>query len=173
MKNIILLIISITLSYCLAQKDTTQLSPDKYDYRNLRTADKLVKMKSYYNAIDKYKEFYQKYPTQQDIGYKLGFAYFITRDYKNAVLVLSEYLGDSKIKKTPPNPTATAPARVKTANGWHRVQGAVGPERLESGWWRGQSSRRDYYRIITHLGCWWWIYRDLNSGEWFLHGIFD
>lgn len=101
MKNIILLIISITLSYCLAQKDTTQLSPDKYDYRNLRTADKLVKMKSYYNAIDKYKEFYQKYPTQQDIGYKLGFAYFITRDYKNAVLVLSEYLGDSKIKKTP------------------------------------------------------------------------
>lgn len=74
---------------------------------------------------------------------------------------------------TPPIAVATAPARVKTANGWHRVQGAVGPERLESGWWRGQSSRRDYYRIITHLGCWWWIYRDLNSGEWFLHGIFD
>ncbi len=72
-----------------------------------------------------------------------------------------------------PDPQATAPARIKTANGWHRVLGAVGPERLESGWWKGQSARRDYYRIITHLGCWWWIYRDLNSGEWFLHGIFD
>jgi protein ImuB len=69
--------------------------------------------------------------------------------------------------------TASAPARVKTANGWHRVMGAIGPERLESGWWKGQSARRDYYRIITHLGCWWWIYRDLNSGKWFLHGIFD
>lgn len=69
--------------------------------------------------------------------------------------------------------TASAPSRVKTANGWHQVEGAIGPERLESGWWKGQSSRRDYYRIITHLGCWWWIYRDLNSGKWFLHGIFD
>lgn len=101
MKNIILLIISIAFFYSQAQKDSIQLRPDKYDYRILRSADKLVKMKSYYNAIDKYKEFYAKYPNQQDIGYKLGFAYFITRDYKNAVLVFSEYLGDSKIKKTP------------------------------------------------------------------------
>ncbi|MFO0940460.1 MAG: hypothetical protein U0930_06795 [Pirellulales bacterium] len=72
-----------------------------------------------------------------------------------------------------PEPQAVAPARIKTANGWHRVLGAVGPERLESGWWKGASARRDYYRIITHLGCWWWIYRDLNSAEWYLHGIFD
>jgi protein ImuB len=68
---------------------------------------------------------------------------------------------------------AAAPARIKTANGWHQVMGAIGPERLESGWWKGQSARRDYYRIITQLGCWWWIYRDLKSGNWFLHGIFD
>lgn len=70
-------------------------------------------------------------------------------------------------------PLAAAPSRIKTVNGWHRVVAAVGPERLESGWWRGESSRRDYYRIITHQGCWWWIYRDLNAGRWFLHGIFD
>jgi protein ImuB len=68
---------------------------------------------------------------------------------------------------------AAAPAQIKTANGWHRIESTIGPERLESGWWRAASVRRDYYRVITHQGCWWWIYRDLNSGQWFLHGIFD
>ena len=68
---------------------------------------------------------------------------------------------------------AVAPARVKTSSGWHQVVAACGPERLESGWWKGASCRRDYYRIVTHLGCWWWIYRDLNAGRWYLHGLFD
>lgn len=47
-----------------------------------------------------------------------------------------------------------------------------GPERLESGWWRGPSMRRDYYRIETGDGAWWWIYRDLATGHWFVHGMF-
>lgn len=68
---------------------------------------------------------------------------------------------------------AAAPARIKTANGWHEVIDACGPERLESGWWKGPSSRRDYYRIVTHQGSWWWIYRDLNNSLWYLHGLFD
>ncbi len=75
--------------------------------------------------------------------------------------------------QTATRPLAVAPARVKTANGWHQVIHACGPERLESGWWRGPSCRRDYYRIITHQGSWWWIYRDLNTGKWYLHGLFD
>ncbi len=48
-----------------------------------------------------------------------------------------------------------------------------GPERLESGWWRGPSIRRDYFRVESEHGAWWWIFRDLQSGNWFLHGIFD
>lgn len=68
---------------------------------------------------------------------------------------------------------AAAPVRVKTANGWHEVVDSCGPERLESGWWKGPSCRRDYYRIITHQGSWWWIFRDMNAGQWFLHGVFD
>lgn len=56
--------------------------------------------------------------------------------------------------------------RMRVLNHW-------GPERLESGWWRGPSMRRDYYRIETNDGAWWWIYRDLsNKGHWFLHGMF-
>lgn len=48
-----------------------------------------------------------------------------------------------------------------------------GPERLESGWWRGPSVRREYFRVETEHGAWWWIFRNLNSHQWFLHGVFD
>ncbi len=48
-----------------------------------------------------------------------------------------------------------------------------GPERLESGWWDGQDTRRDYYVVRTARGETWWVYRDLGrGGAWFRHGIF-
>ncbi len=73
----------------------------------------------------------------------------------------------------PPRNLATAPARFHYQQVWHHVLEATGPERLESGWWKGPSVRRDYYRIATDKGGWWWIYRDLNNGQWHLHGLFD
>lgn len=45
------------------------------------------------------------------------------------------------------------------------------PERIESGWWDGADARRDYYFVRAANGARWWIYRDLVSGEWFLHGL--
>lgn len=70
--------------------------------------------------------------------------------------------------------TASAlPVQVRYQAIWYKVLQAVGPERLESGWWRGPSVRRDYYRIEVEHGNWWWIYRELRSEEWFLHGAFD
>lgn len=56
---------------------------------------------------------------------------------------------------------------------WHTVTSQLGPERLESGWWRGPSCRRDYYRFITTDGSWWWLFRDMTDNSWFLHGKFD
>lgn len=56
---------------------------------------------------------------------------------------------------------------------WHEVVETVGPERLESGWWKGPSSRRDYYRFATRHGSWWWLFRDLNNNRWYIHGAFD
>lgn len=47
-----------------------------------------------------------------------------------------------------------------------------GPERIETGWWYGPCIRRDYYRVETSLG-WWWIYRDLTTQDWMLHGRFS
>jgi protein ImuB len=45
-----------------------------------------------------------------------------------------------------------------------------GPERIESGWWRGASIRRDYYRVETTEGQRFWLFRRLADQTWFLHG---
>jgi protein ImuB len=54
----------------------------------------------------------------------------------------------------------------------HNIIKACGPERIESGWWSGASHRRDYYRIETDRGQWWWIYHDLAHDKWYLQGSF-
>ena len=53
----------------------------------------------------------------------------------------------------------------QVVNGW-------GPERIETGWWRGPTVRRDYWRVETDTGQQLWIYRDLKIRKWFLHGMF-
>ena len=72
---------------------------------------------------------------------------------------------------------------------WIRLDGMIhqvvrhwGPERIETGWWKGPSIRRDYYRVETDRGRWWWIFRNLTSKtqasdassryRWMLHGRF-
>jgi protein ImuB len=45
-----------------------------------------------------------------------------------------------------------------------------GPERIETGWWRGRSVRRDYYQVETTTGARYWLYRHLRRRRWFLHG---
>jgi protein ImuB len=54
-----------------------------------------------------------------------------------------------------------------------RVVRSWGPERIETGWWRGPSLRRDYFRVETEAGMHVWVFRDLRSRRWFLHGWFD
>ncbi len=55
----------------------------------------------------------------------------------------------------------------------HEVAQAVGPERIETGWWRGQHVRRDYYHVDSTAGGGFWLFRDRLSGQWFVHGVFD
>ncbi|MCA9176126.1 MAG: DNA polymerase Y family protein [Planctomycetales bacterium] len=45
-----------------------------------------------------------------------------------------------------------------------------GPERIETGWWRGRSVRRDYYRVELRSGERLWLFRHIQTGQWFLHG---
>jgi protein ImuB len=55
----------------------------------------------------------------------------------------------------------------------HQVARRWGPERIQTGWWRGRDVRRDYYRIETSAGQRFWIFRRPSDGQWFLHGSFD
>jgi protein ImuB len=55
----------------------------------------------------------------------------------------------------------------------YRIAKSWGPERIQTGWWRGRYVQRDYYRVETAEGKRFWIFRELRSGNWFLHGAFD
>jgi protein ImuB len=53
-----------------------------------------------------------------------------------------------------------------------QVAHAAGPERLETGWWRGPDTRRDYFRVVTRDGQRFWMFKDLESRQWFVHGSY-
>jgi protein ImuB len=65
------------------------------------------------------------------------------------------------------------PARFRWLNAEHQVACAWGPERIETGWWRGSDVRRDYYVVETTAGARFWVFRRRDDGRWFLHGCFD
>jgi protein ImuB len=77
----------------------------------------------------------------------------------------------------PPAPVAVEANRAPTAFRWqgrrHAIARCRGPERIETGWWRGGIVRRDYYRVETAAGRRFWLFRDLVGGGWFLHGSFE
>lgn len=65
------------------------------------------------------------------------------------------------------------PASFSYRQTQHRVAHCLGPERIETAWWRGASVRRDYYRVETESGHWFWLFRDLRQCRWFLQGDFS
>jgi protein ImuB len=54
-----------------------------------------------------------------------------------------------------------------------QIRQSWGPERIQTGWWRGRSIHRDYYRVETTDGNQFWLFRNLLNRRWFLHGVFD
>ncbi len=65
------------------------------------------------------------------------------------------------------------PVTLRDAGQQYTIIHCWGPERIETGWWRGRSLRRDYYRVETDSGQRFWIFRQLTDGKWFLQGWFD
>jgi protein ImuB len=65
------------------------------------------------------------------------------------------------------------PLRIEWAGTSYRVVRSWGPERIETGWWRGEDVRRDYYVTATERGTRLWIFRRRDDERWFLHGSFD
>lgn len=65
------------------------------------------------------------------------------------------------------------PIRFRWRGRDYQVAHACGPERIETGWWRSSSVRRDYYCAETTGGSRFWLFRRLSDGAWFLQGTFD
>ncbi len=68
------------------------------------------------------------------------------------------------------------PIRFRWLGHFYEVAGWWGPERIETGWWRGEAPRkvrRDYYRVETTRGQHFWLFRRRDDARWFLHGEFD
>lgn len=79
-----------------------------------------------------------------------------------------------------PRPIEVIAAATDHCPGWfrwagreHRVVEAIGPERIETGWWRGEHICRDYYLVEDEAGRRFWIFRDIRSRRWLLHGCFE
>jgi protein ImuB len=96
-----------------------------------------------------------------------------TRDFRTSVLFRPLELLDPPVilevlSVVPDGP----PIRFSFRGHVHRVARYWGPERIETGWWRGKSVRRDYYRIETEEGERFWLFRRLEDGAWGVQGVF-
>jgi protein ImuB len=45
------------------------------------------------------------------------------------------------------------------------------PERIEAGWWSGSDTRRDYYLAVGPEDARWWLFKDVDGDQWYLHGL--
>jgi len=68
------------------------------------------------------------------------------------------------------------PVAIEIRNGWpwlgEQLTLEGSRERIESGWWDGRDIARDYFIARNHRGERFWIYRELATQCWWLHGIF-
>ena len=65
------------------------------------------------------------------------------------------------------------PVRFRWQFAEHVIKSSWGPERIETGWWRGPHVERDYYRVETATGQRFWLFRQNDTRKWFLHGAFE
>ncbi|MFV8783625.1 Y-family DNA polymerase [Microbulbifer sp. SA54] len=48
-----------------------------------------------------------------------------------------------------------------------------GPERIDGYWWQHRRHARDYYIARGNQGSLYWVFQDLTSEDWFLHGVYS
>lgn len=68
---------------------------------------------------------------------------------------------------------AGPPIRFTLSGEQHIVAHHRGPERIETGWWRRQGIRRDYYRVETTQGRRFWLFRCQKREAWYLQGAYE
>jgi protein ImuB len=96
-----------------------------------------------------------------------------------AALVLADRPSRLLRRPEPIEVMALAPdgpvCRARWRGRWHAVVRCVGPERIAGEWWRdegaeGDVSTRDYFKVQGEGGRWLWVYRELETERWFVHG---
>ena len=74
------------------------------------------------------------------------------------------------------------PAWIRWRGREYVLEAGTGPERIVTEWWGvlangrgnkpgGGMSTRDYFKVQTGGATWLWVFRELESGSWFVHGI--
>ena len=66
------------------------------------------------------------------------------------------------------------PFSIRMRETSYRVLSGIGPERIAPEWWQESVVRaegRDYFKLQLNTGTWIWVYREIRSAEWLLHGI--
>ncbi len=66
------------------------------------------------------------------------------------------------------------PARICWRGTEHHLISGSGPERIITEWWQDRGlSTRDYFKVQTEDGQWLWVYRELETSRWFVHGLWS
>ncbi len=75
------------------------------------------------------------------------------------------------ISLLPENP----PERFQWRSAFYTVTRGEGPENISAEWWQtapgGADTYRQYFRVQSDTGRWFWLFREKRSMQWFLHGM--
>ena len=74
---------------------------------------------------------------------------------------------------TSPSPHTSHRATLHFAGKRWTLENWIGPERIQTAWWTNHECNRDYYYATATTGSRFWLFRDLTSARWFLHGLCD
>jgi protein ImuB len=64
------------------------------------------------------------------------------------------------------------PTQMNWRGKLEQLANGSGPERIVTAWWGARlSSTRDYFKMQTEEGLWVWLFRELETDRWFVHGL--
>jgi protein ImuB len=71
------------------------------------------------------------------------------------------------------------PSWIRWRHHEYTLSAGLGPERIVTAWWnnpprngpRSGPSTRDYFKVQTPAGSWLWTFRELETGHWYVHGV--
>lgn len=105
---------------------------------------------------------------------------FIERRTREVVPPIIQTQRPSKLLEKPEPITALAmlpdkaPVRVVWREKELRIIQSQGPERICGEWWNNSiQCERDYFRLQDSQGLWFWVFRDNQTEQWFIHGIWQ